>query len=40
MIEIFDDKFEISNPGGLPSGLNPKDFGTKSVVRNPIIASL
>ena len=40
MIEIFDDRVEISNPGGLPSGLNPKDFGTKSVVRNPIIASL
>jgi ATP-dependent DNA helicase RecG len=31
---------EISNPGGLPSGLNAKEFGTKSVVRNPVIASL
>lgn len=40
MIEIFDDRVEISNPGGLPSGLDPKDFGTKSVVRNPVIASL
>ena len=40
MIEIFDDRVEISNPGGLPSGLNPKDFGTKSVVRNPVIADL
>jgi len=40
MIEVFDDRVEISNPGGLPSGLNPEDFGTKSVVRNPIIASL
>ena len=40
MIEIFDDRVEISNPGGLPSGLDAADFGTKSVVRNPVIASL
>ena len=40
MIEVFDDRVEISNPGGLPSGLNAKEFGTKSVVRNPVIASL
>lgn len=40
MIEIFDDRVEISNPGGLPSGLDPKDFGKKSVVRNPVIADL
>ncbi len=40
MIEIFDDRIEISNPGGLPSGLTRKTFGTKSVVRNPVIASL
>jgi len=40
MIEIFDDRLEISSPGGLPSGLTQKSFGTKSVVRNPVIASL
>ena len=40
VIEVFDDRVEISNPGGLPSGLNAKEFGTKSVVRNPVIASL
>ena len=40
MIEIFDDRVEISNPGGLPSGLAAAEFGTKSVVRNPVIASL
>ena len=40
MIEIFDDRIEISNPGGLPSGLTRKSFGTKSVVRNPVVASL
>lgn len=40
MIELFDDRLEISNPGGLPSGLTSKSFGTKSVVRNPVIAAL
>ena len=40
MIEIFDDRIEISSPGGLPSGLTRKSFGTRSVVRNPVIASL
>ncbi|OIN95434.1 MAG: transcriptional regulator, partial [Deltaproteobacteria bacterium CG1_02_45_11] len=40
MVEIFDDRLEISNPGGLPSGLTAQTFGTKSVVRNPIIAAL
>ena len=40
LVEIFSNRVEISNPGGLPSGLNPKNFGTKSIVRNPVIASL
>lgn len=40
MIEIFDNRVEISNPGGLPKGLNPKDFGRRSICRNPIIANL
>ncbi len=40
MIEIYDDRVEISNPGGLPKPLKPKDFGKKSVTRNPIIADL
>ena len=31
---------EIYNPGGLPSGLDPKKFGTKSVPRNLLIASM
>ena len=39
-MEIFDDRIEISNPGGLPKGLRPEDFGTRSVLRNPQIASL
>ncbi len=40
LIEIFDDRVIISNPGGLPGGLKPQDFGKKSVARNQIIASL
>jgi ATP-dependent DNA helicase RecG len=40
MIEIFDNRVEISNPGGLPKGLNPKDFGKRALARNPLIASL
>jgi predicted HTH transcriptional regulator len=31
MIEVFDDRVEISNPGGIPSELDPADFGKKSV---------
>jgi len=40
MIEIFDNRVTITNPGGLPTDLKPSDFGTKSVVRNAVIASL
>ncbi|MBU1697689.1 MAG: putative DNA binding domain-containing protein [Proteobacteria bacterium] len=40
MVEIFDDRVEIYNPGGLPKGLPEKDFGRRSVCRNPNIASL
>ena len=39
-IEIFDDRIEISNPGGLPKGLDKKSFGKRAVRRNQIIASL
>lgn len=39
-ISIFSDRVEISNPGGLPSGLPIELFGRKSVTRNPIIADL
>lgn len=37
---MFDDRIEITNFGGLVKGLKPEDFGTKSVLRNPSIASL
>jgi len=40
IIEIFDDRVEITNPGGLPKGLKESEFGTKSVTRNPLIASM
>ena len=40
LIEVFDDRVQISNPGGLPSGLRPSEFGRKSVTRNPLVASL
>jgi ATP-dependent DNA helicase RecG len=40
MIEIFDDRVEITNPGGVPKGITADNFGTISVARNPTIASL
>ncbi|HED38675.1 MAG TPA: hypothetical protein ENI76_10610 [Ignavibacteria bacterium] len=39
-VDIFDDRIEISNPGGLPRGLNKENFGKKAVRRNQLIASL
>lgn len=40
MVEIFDDRIEIINYGGLPKSLKLEDFGKKSVLRNPNIANL
>jgi ATP-dependent DNA helicase RecG len=40
MVEVFDDRVEVSNPGGLPKGLAPAEFGKRSVARNPNIANL
>ncbi|MBA7534052.1 hypothetical protein ES705_26298 [subsurface metagenome] len=39
-VYIFDDRIEIGNPGGLPKGLSPEEFGKKAVRRNQIVASL
>ena len=35
-IGIFNDRIEISNPGGLPDGLTKEYFGKRSVRRNPL----
>ena len=40
MVEIFDDRVEITNPGGAPKGVTRDNFGSISVARNPVIASL
>jgi ATP-dependent DNA helicase RecG len=39
-VEIYADRIEVSNPGGLPKGMLPSDLGRKSVRRNPLIADL
>ncbi len=39
-IDVFDDRIEIGNPGGLPKGLNKENFGKLAVRRNQLIASL
>lgn len=40
MIEIYEDRMEISNPGGLISAITPQEFGHKSMSRNPLIFGL
>lgn len=40
LIEVFDNRVEISNPGGLVSAIRPEQFGTKSFSRNPLIFGL
>ena len=39
-INIFDDRIEITNPGGLVAGLKIEDFGSKSISRNPLLLSI
>nr|AAU82156.1 hypothetical protein GZ11A10_11 [uncultured archaeon GZfos11A10] len=36
MVEIFDDRIEITNPGGLPKGLSKDSFGRVSIRRNEV----
>ena len=38
-IEVFDDRIEISNPGGLLSAIS-LEFGKKSLSRNPLVFGL
>ena len=39
-VEIYDDRVEIYNFGGLHEKLKKSEFGTKSITRNKLIASL
>jgi ATP-dependent DNA helicase RecG len=39
-VEVFDDRVEIVNPGGLPKGLSVQDLGRVSIRRNELIADL
>jgi len=39
-VEVYDDRVEIINPGGLPKGLARKALGTLSVRRNEYVADL
>ena len=40
MVELFNDRVEITNPGGLVSAIKPTEFGFKSHSRNPLIFGL
>jgi ATP-dependent DNA helicase RecG len=40
IVEIFDDRVEISNPGGLVHSITKEEFGTRSLSRNPLIFGL
>jgi len=40
MVEIYDDRVVITNPGGVPKGIDANKFGKISITRNPNIASL
>jgi len=39
-VDIFDNRVEISNPGGLPKGLKLENFGKHSVARNSLVSAL
>ena len=40
MVEIYDDRVEIVSPGGVCKGITRENFGTVSITRNPILASM
>jgi len=40
LVEIYDDRVEITNPGGLVSAIKKEEFGKKSISRNPLLFSL
>ena len=40
LVELYDDRLELSNPGGLISAIRPEEFGRRSISRNPLIFGL
>ena len=40
LVEIYDDRVEITNPGGLVSAIKKSEFGKKSVSRNSLLFNL
>ncbi len=40
MVEIYDDRVEITNPGGLVPSISPDEFGKRSASRNPLLFSM
>ena len=39
-IEVYDNRVEITNPGGLVDTIQENEFGTRSVSRNPVVFDL
>lgn len=40
MLEVFDNRFEITNPGDLVNGISREQFGKRSLSRNPLLFGL
>ncbi|MCL1894539.1 MAG: hypothetical protein FWG02_09990, partial [Holophagaceae bacterium] len=40
MVEIFDDRVDIVSPGGVCKGITEENFGTVSITRNSVLASM
>jgi ATP-dependent DNA helicase RecG len=40
MVEFYDDRVHILNPGGLVKGILPEEFGLTSISRNPFLQGL
>ncbi|MCL2655353.1 MAG: helix-turn-helix domain-containing protein [Coriobacteriia bacterium] len=40
MVEVFDDRVDITNPGGICKGITEENFGKISISRNPVIVSM
>jgi ATP-dependent DNA helicase RecG len=40
MVEIYDDRVVITNPGGLPKGLTMDKLGSRSVLRNKTVVDM